>query len=64
MAKRIIKGTTFTSTFKPVEKLANLDQSAPRTIVSVNPKPTRFNTYIVTVINEDADEWRDVYMPE
>ena len=61
---RTINGTEFTSNVEQIYKMSDLDQLSPYTIVSINDKPTKYNSYIITVCNEDTDEVLKVYMKE
>lgn len=47
-----------------VKKLNDLDKTVTYTIQRVNDTPTKYGSFITTVLNEDTDETFKVYMPE
>ena len=61
-----INGAVFTARTTPstVCKLSDLTKYVPYIIKFKNDRPTRFNSYIVTITNEDTGEECNVYMPE
>ena len=62
---KMINGVEFTAPANGgIKKLSALNQTTPHIVVSKDSKPTRFNSYVVTIINEDTDEAYKVYMPE
>lgn len=62
---KMINGVEFTAPASSgIKKLSTLSQTTPHIIVSKDSKPTRFNSYIVTIINENTEEEYKVYTPE
>lgn len=64
MNSKTVHDTEFKATAEPIYKLVNLIQTAPYTIVLVSPKPTRYNSYIVTITNDDTSKESAVFMPK
>jgi hypothetical protein len=62
---KLIGGRKFTApATSGICKLSELSQDESYLVVSKDNNPTRFGSYVVTVINEYTDEEYRVYMPE
>ena len=61
---RMVNGTTYVieEKVKPVSKISTLKQDTVYTVKSVDPEPTRYGSFVVTVANEL--ETFQVFMPE
>ena len=58
-----INGITFGAPAR-VQKLSELPQLVPHVYKGSDSKPTKYGSYIATVVNDDTDEEYKVYLPK